>query len=317
MKYDFQPAVITVDYDEIDPSPVADGDASVVSITKTYRCAWALRWELYRQLMGRDQYPTNSAAPSIVVIQPHALHFQTPQKQHVTWVFCQKVAVKPFTGQSDGGAPAPVARESLPVGEGVSTHEYAELTATYDDGPWFVTERFSIGGEVIAIQGSKEEQLYWKSDGAKVDKQTTRPMVQNSTAVWTVSFPGLAFMHENMFTLRNFVNDHEMISQRIRTVTDTGHTEFRKFAAGTVLYMGAEVIEASGPAARQDKPFLDTPYLGVDLTLQINESGWNNFFRPLAGATGTWDSLCKDAACTVNYNPHAAGDLRTVIGAEI
>lgn len=310
MKYTFVDRGVTVDYIEIDPSPSVKANAQGSEIRKTYVCAWASRDDLVRELYGRKM---SYDSGGIEVTQPHSISIADGNETTYHW--CINVDYKPFD-ESKGGTPEPSARERIPTGQGVATYDYAEVAVIYDDGPWFMDESLDLGGEVIGIQGGKDVQLYWRSDHALVDKQTVRPLFIAPTGVYRVTFHALRYIPDIVFTKRGHINSVEVKAVRMRTITSQGSIVRKSFAAGTLLYNGAKLEEAYLPVGRKAKPITDFPYVRVELEFVVDEHGFNSFFRPGIGASGTWDEFDLDVGGASPYNPYPTHDLRELIGAD-
>lgn len=310
MKYNFNytgDSDLGVDYDELHPSPEVTVGEHGWEITKTLRCAWADRYALMRKLLGRRQNQNT-------IVTPHMI--TDADGNETSYLWCRHVGLKGWKDPS-GGSPTPSAREQIPAGQGEIEYTFAEVTARYDDGPWFMDERLDLAGEVVALQGGKQVDLYWHDDHELVDKQLVQPLFSELTGVWKVTFFALRYVPEGVFTNRGKINTVAMKSARIRTIDSQGNIGYRTFAIGEVLYQGASQEESYVPFGRKASPIYDVPYIRVDMEFGINENTWNKFFRPGEEGSKAWDSLDLDVAGNTPYTPYPTTDLRGMLGIEI
>jgi len=309
MKYRFTPTAITVDYDELKAPEVSLSEFGWV-VTRTLRCAWGNRHMLARQLYGRSG---RNDGGDWWVFEPDMFALVEPTEGQDTDLFCSGVSIRGW-GDPSGGDPVPSAREHIPVGaRGMIEYVFSELSVQYSSAPWFYEERFDSGGEVVGVTGGRTDELYWRSDHAKVDKQVTRPLVRVPGGLWTVVLLGVWAIPDEVFSMKGKVNTIEMEALNLTVVNANGLEGRRKFAVGSVLYLDAVISENTiFHAARSNGR--GQAFSRVELSFAIKENGHNYFFRPGEGATGTWDALDHDDAGASPYDPYITADLRKVIG---
>lgn len=286
------PAVITVDYEELEGSPTLSYDTTTGELVgeRVLQCDWDDVFDLFAQLLGSVEGGDPTTGGGGVVYEPHRFPWNTS-------ILARSAKISGFgTVEQD---PALVQKGNKYAKGRIAVRYSGGAFGGPLEDPTEVEEKIEPTVRFIT-QGGRD--LFWDDAGADpVDTNEELPGLMLRTFDYVARFPRMPIIRPELFSLIGACNQSQVLVPRLGYV----------FPAETLLYQLAgldRVTTASGAGAFK-----------AEVRLSYQPGGWNRFYRsseidgdgelqasPIYGApTVNGQGQITSAGVVVNFYPPA------------
>jgi hypothetical protein len=268
------PAIITVDYEELEGSPTMRYNAETGELVgeRELQCAWADVWDLLAQLMGDVEGSDPTTGQGLVVVEPHRFPWNTA-------LLARSGEVSGF-GQCTLDASLPQKGNQYTKGRVRVQYRSGGFGGPFGD-PTQAEESIEPAVRFLTAGG---RELFWDDGGEDpVDTNEELPGIMVRSFDYVVRMPRMPQIPSAAYALLGAVNDE---------VVEVPRLGF-EFPEETLLYQItglSRVATASGGGAWK-----------AEFRLSYQPGGWNEFYRSSKLTTsGALDPSPIYSAPTVN-----------------